>query len=281
MKVLFTALLGIISLATATPGNAQQQEQESPAPEPRVEPAIPVPESETPESEIPAAPSTGTDVGVEPVEGPESTVTEDVGAPAEAEPIPEASEPEMPETPIPNKKEVPSEKAGSVPNAAAAAPPTAAPSKTGKPLDWEQNIVRVSILDDMRPITVPVEGKEAMGQPAVDSKLPRVISPYPPKALSPVPDGWQLYTDTTVPVRLHRVKFKDGRTLDIGVFPPALMPANPEATTLVLPQSAGNLLGAITAARESQSKSKATLEALIEAMNRQLPAAGPQSTPVP
>jgi hypothetical protein len=156
----------------------------------------------------------------------------------------------------------------------AAAPPES------KALEWEKNIVRVSVFDDTRSIALPVEGKEAMSG-AGDSKLPKVVSPYPPKPLSPVPEGWQLRTDTSVPVRVHRVKFKDGRTLDIGVFPPALMPANPDATTVVLPQSAGNLSGAIRSARQDQAASRAKLEALLEAISLQLPASAAEAPPVP
>ena len=259
MKFHFAAIASLAILAES--GKAQDK----PESETRIEPAIPVPEANAPGTN--PSPDGGSAESVA-----EPTPDLDVGTPSREEPILPVTPPETPEP------EAAPEQDGK--QAAPETPPPTAPAKEGKPLDWEQNIVRVSILDDMRPVTIPVEGEEALGKTA-DSKLPRVISPYPPKALSPVPEGWQLFTDTGVPVRIHRVKFKDGRTLDIGVFPPALMPANPDATTVVLPQSAGNLLGAITSAREAQSESKAKIEALLEAMNRQLPPPGPESIPMP
>lgn len=261
MKSLFAAFAALVVFAVS--GNGQ----DAPEPEPRVEPAIPVPDTGVPETNPPA----DTTDGEPPADRPAPHL--DVGVPAEEDPIPPVAPPETPEPPPAKdgKQTAPAETVN---------PSAAPPAREGKPLEWEQNIVRVSILDDMRPVTIPVEGEEALGK-AADSKLPRVVSPYPPKALSPVPEGWQLYTDTNVPVRIHRVKFKDGRTLDIGVFPPALLPANPDATTVVLPQSAGNLLGAITSAREAQSESKAKIEALLEAMDRQLPPLDPESTPMP
>jgi hypothetical protein len=268
MKALFTTLGVLAGLAAITNG------QDTPASETRVEPAVPVAEPVEPE---PAPPDPG---GA----GPESAApSEEIIADDGPSPEKSIAPVAPPDSPAPDREREPRQPAPAAPaesSSEAAAPPVLPPSKDGKPLDWEKNIVRVSILDDMRPITIPVEGAEAMGK-AADSKLPRVVSPYAPKALSPVPEGWQLYTDTSVPVRIHRVKFKDGRTLDIGVFPPALMPANPDATTVVLPQSAGNLLGAIGSAREAQSQSKAKIESLLEAINRQLPPLDPESPPMP
>ena len=267
MKSFLAALAALTSLAVLTNG------QDAPAPETRIEPAVPVPEAKGPETNPPD------DMQPDGEDAAGTEVEREVGSPARENPILPVP---LPETPEPDPEQDVGQPVSPTPHAAKPpAPPATPPANEGKPLDWEQNIVRVSILDDMRPVTIPVEGEEALGRAAADSKLPRVVSPFPPKALSPIPEGWQLYTDTRVPVRIHRVKFKDGRTLDIGVFPPALMPANPDATTLVLPQSAGNLLGAITSAREAQTESKAKIEALLEAMNRQLPPLDSESTPMP
>lgn len=266
MKPCLFLLSGFV-LAVAQPTGAQS----GPPPEtvPRIAPAIPVPEPGSPPEIAPATPDA-------PMEKPDSPAVEAVPAPDARDDV-----------------GAPAGKSGPISEPAATAGPSPAPGKdgprqpdlpanpipSGKPLEWEQNIVRVSILDDMRPISIPVEGKEAMDRPARGGNVPTIVSPYPPKALSPVPEGWQLFTDTTVPTRIHRVKLKDGRTIDIGVFPPALMPANPEAATLVLPKSAGNPLDSISAARRSQEDSRAKIEMLLDALNRQLPA--PESEPVP
>lgn len=264
-RLLQFAGLGLAVVAATTLAVTAQ-----PGPDVRVAPAIPVPEPQAPEPDSPSGPPVETEAspGVEAVSPPAPDAREDVGAPT----APVAG----PETTTGNRKE----KDEGKPSDAPASPP-AVQVPAGKPLDWEQNIVRVSILDDMRPVSLPVEGKEAMDRPADETKVPRIVSPYPPKALSPVPDGWQLFTDTNVPTRIHRVKLKDGRTIDIGVFPPALMPANPEAATLVLPKSAGNPMAALSAARRSQEESRAKIEMLLDALNRQLPAESAAPAPAP
>lgn len=150
----------------------------------------------------------------------------------------------------------------------------------GKEPEWERNILSVTILDDGRPVALPVEGKEAIGRTSVGS-LPKAVSPYPPKALSPIPEGWRLATDPAVSARAHKVTLKNGRTVNIDVYPPALFPASPDATTFVLPREGGHLLEAIAEARKAQSASRAKIEALLETLNRQLPVPGPEPAPIP
>ena len=164
-------------------------------------------------------------------------------------------------------------------NSAAPANPVPAPGIAAPKLDvpaWEQGITRVTVLDGNLPIAVPVGDANAAKSALASGKVPRVFSPYPAKALLPVPDGWMLAADPSVPAALQRVTLAGGRVLEMAVSPPVLQPANPRAISITLPTTAESLVEALGSARRTQAKSAASLRALADALAERLPEPAPE-----
>lgn len=145
--------------------------------------------------------------------------------------------------------------------------------------DWEKGISRVSVLDGNLPIAIAVGDAAAAKSAVASGKAPHVFSPYPVKPLLPVPDGWKLGADRSVPATLQRVKLADGRVLEIAVTPPVLQAADPNAIAIALLASPASPVQALGMARKAQAESAAALRALAEALAAQLPMPAESATP--
>lgn len=157
----------------------------------------------------------------------------------------------------------------------AEAPPPQAPT-----LSWEERIRSVQITRAGTPHAVPVVPKSPDANPKPPAfRGVRVYAPYPPRPLSPLPDGWELATDKSLQPVPVEAALANGQAIRFKVVPALLRPKEKKGLIVRLPGECppdqGELAAALAPTRQSLLDGVRELDRWIQQLDAALDAALP------
>lgn len=194
--------------------------------------------------------------------------------------------------PVPEPEASPDpEEPGTVPSVPDSGEPAPKPAPEKEPVTVEPTLetpgisepveppnMRVTLVDGTRRVAVPLQ-KPGQTPASGKSALPVVTSPYPPKPLAELPAGWKLGIDQMATPMPYQVKLSDGRTLEVEVVPPCLVPDSlGKATVFQIERGGNSAESTLSAARNAHSESRAKVQDLLTKLEATIP---PPPAPAP